>query len=341
MTPLRLTWPSPVTGRLGCIDELKGVAIILVILYHALGVLAVRNNLHGELGVDIFVILSGVGLSLGASKEGDALFLMRRFWRIYPAYWIVLTAFIAANGFFLGRHYSALSIGLHYLGVQSWFGDRYATDINDSFWFITLISALYILYIPLRRLTGRPDLLLFFGSSLTLIVSLIYFRAGQPVGFDHVSLRIPGFLIGMLAGRLLKSGSLEIPVTPALAAAFLIIFYLPYFQGFVFVSVWVGLALMIFYAFAIRPALGAAPRAALSYLGSRSLEIFLIHQPLIREYNILVQSLLWPGGRLSTWSVALGTCVGLALALALSAGLHRLLRWLPLPGPLRSPAIAA
>jgi peptidoglycan/LPS O-acetylase OafA/YrhL len=341
MKPLRLAWPAPVTGRLGAIDELKGLAIILVILYHAGGVLGVRNNLHGEVGVDMFVILSGMGLSLGASREPGALFLLRRFWRIYPAYWIVLTAFIAANGYFLGRHYSGLSIGVHYLGIQSWLGDRYAADINDSFWFISLISALYVLYLPLRRFNSRPDLLLLLGSAVSLILSLIYYRAGQPIGFDHVSLRIPGFMIGLLLGRLLKNGALEIPVTPALGAAFLVMFYLPYVQGFVFASVWVGSAVMMFYAFALRPVLGAAPRGVLSFLGNRSLEIFLIHQPLIRDYNTFIQSLWFPDARPSTWSLTLGMCVGLAVALVLSMGLHSLLKRLPMPGSPRSATKAA
>ena len=58
---LKLELPAPVTGRLAVLDELKGLAIILVILYHAGGVLVWSNDFHGDVGVDIFVILSGIG----------------------------------------------------------------------------------------------------------------------------------------------------------------------------------------------------------------------------------------------------------------------------------------
>ena len=70
MSPLRLELPAPVTGRIKVLDELKGVAIILVILYHVGGVLSWANGPHGEAGVDMFVILSGIGLTLSSTDGG-------------------------------------------------------------------------------------------------------------------------------------------------------------------------------------------------------------------------------------------------------------------------------
>jgi peptidoglycan/LPS O-acetylase OafA/YrhL len=333
MASIRLELPAPVAGRVGALDELKGVAILLVILNHVGGVLGLSPAPHGELGVDMFVILSGIGLALGPSgRESAGRFLVRRFLRIYPAYWIVLTAFIVGYAFIWDRHFTGTDLLLHYLGVHGWFGDRYALSINDSFWFVTLIVSLYVLYLPLRRYVDRPDLLLLFGALASLAPAVYFFRTRQLIGFDHLSLRIPGFFVGLLFGRLLKTGRLDITAGMALAGAAMVVFYAPFTEGFVFASVWVGAALMVGYAFLVRPLAGPGARGALAFLGVRSLEIFLLHQPLIREYNILVQGLLFPGVPPTTGSLAVGIAIGLAIAIVLSDGLHRLLRIIPVPG---------
>lgn len=326
MTPLRLSLPGPVRGRVAAVDELKGVGILLVILYHAGGVLGWENRLHGEVGVDIFVILSGVGLALGTGDEPAGRFLWRRFLRIYPAYWIVLTLWLAVSVGVFGLHFHPGDIALHYLGLHAWFGGAHGIAINDSYWFITLIVSLYLVDLPARRLVGRPDLLLLAGALVSFLPALAYFEADSPVGFSTVSLRIPGFFLGLLAGRLLRQGALEVPLTAALGVAAVILIYLPSVFGFMFAAVWIGAALMLFYLFAVGPALSPAGRAALAFLGTISLELFLLHQPLLRECNVFVLRHAFPALALSPLVLTAGMAVGLAVALGLSVLLHRLLR---------------
>jgi exopolysaccharide production protein ExoZ len=335
MTPLRLSLPGPVRGRVAAVDELKGVGILLVILYHAGGVLGQENRLHGEVGVDIFVILSGVGLALGAADEPAGRFLWRRFLRIYPAYWTILTLWLALSFWVLGLRFRPEDIALHYLGLHAWFGGAHGIAINDSYWFITLIVSLYVVYLPARRLLGRPDLLLLAGALLSFLPALAYFEADSPVGFSLVSLRIPGFFLGLLAGRLLRQGALELPLTAGLGVAAVILIYLPSVVGFMFAAVWIGAALMLFYLFAAGPALAPGGRAALAFLGTISLELFLLHQPLLRECNVYVLRHAFPALPLSPLVLTAGMAVGLGLAIGLSVLLHRLLR------PLTAPAARA
>jgi peptidoglycan/LPS O-acetylase OafA/YrhL len=332
VSPLRLSLPAPASGRIAELDELKGVAILLVVLYHAGGVLGLSDRLHLEVGVDIFVILSGIGLSLSSSGEGAGRFLLRRFLRIYPTYWIALTGCLAAGAFLLGSHYSAADIALHYLGIHAWFGDAYAMSINDSFWFITLIVSLYVAYVPLRRLAGRADRLLLAGSVLSLVPILVYFYWGQSAVFSHLALRIPGFFLGLLIGTLLGKGTLSIPMSPAAAGALLILFYGAYVQGITIVSFAIGLVIMAGYAFAGRPLLPAAALGELKFLGDRSLGIFLIHQPLIREYNVLVLNRFFPGAVQNPWALAAGIGVGLVAAVLIASALRSLLGSLRIPG---------
>jgi len=337
-TALRIELPAPASGRISVLDELKGVAILLIILYHAGGVLVWRDTLHLEVGVDMFVILSGIGLTLSSTNEGSWRFLLRRFWRIYPGYWIILTSFLLADAHFLGLQFGTKDIVLHYLGVHAFFGDAYMMTINDSFWFISLIVGLYAVFALIRRFVGRPDLIVFFGAVASIVPTLAYFYAGQSNAFSHLALRIPGFFLGLLIGQLLRTGRLEVRLSWALGAALGLVLYVPYVNGLIFASFWVGLSVMALYALLLRPVFTASERTILRFLGERSLEIFLIHQPLIRAYNILAQEHMFPGRPMTPWSIATGMAVALAVTVLISHVLHSLLGRLPAPGRGRPPA---
>ena len=212
-------------------------------------------------------------------------------------------------------------------------------SISDSFWFVTLIVSLYLAYVPMRSLISRPDRLLFAGAALSFVLATLTLRLNQPVEFGHFSVRFPGFFIGLVVGRLLRTGRLEIDLSMPLAGAFLLIFYAPYMLGYMFGGVWVGCALLAGYAFLFHPVLPQAVRSVLAFLGERSLEIFLIHQLLIREYNVLVLQRFFPGAGITPGTLTAGICVGLLVTIALSTGLHALLRRLPWGG--RPPAAAS
>ncbi len=326
---LTLQAPIPAGGRLPVLDELKGIAIILVVLYHAGGVLTWSNHLHGDLGVDIFVILSGIGLTLGSGWPGAGSFFRRRLVRIMPAYWIALTVFLVANTHFLQLNFTPANIVLHYLGIHGWFGDVYAMSINDSFWFITLILTLYLLYAILHPLQDRPDRLLLAGAAVSVAAAFAWFFTGQAGSFGHIGLRIPGFFIGLLIGQMLRTGAAKLPLGPALLGAVLLLTYVPYTQGIVFHTGVVALGLMGVYAFGLQPRLsgasGGVVRSVLAFFGNHSLEIFLLHQPLIRDYNVYLHG-RWLNEPLpSRPSLMLGMLVGFAVTVLLSYELRRLL----------------
>lgn len=286
MSAIKIELPAPLAGRSPVLDELKGVAILLIVLYHAGGALAWENRLHGDVGVDMFVVLSGMGLTLGSAFTTPREFLTRRLWRIVPAYWTALTFFLLLNSHFLERHYSPLDIATHYAGVHAWRGDAAAMSINDSFWFITLILTLYVLYCWVHAFSS--DKLVLVGAAVSLATALGFFYANQPGTFAHLGMRMPDFFIGLLLGRLLKAGRLELSAGPALGGALLLVAYVPYTQGFIFAQPAVGLAVMAGYAFLVRPLLPGSAHATvlrpLKFLGDHSLEIFLLHQPLMRDY---------------------------------------------------------
>ncbi|HEY5078921.1 MAG TPA: acyltransferase, partial [Opitutaceae bacterium] len=292
MPTLELKVPGKIAGHVDAIDELRGFAILVIILYHAGGVLVWQNFFHGDIGVDIFVLLSGVGIALSTRVETAGQFLRRRLLRIYPAYWIVLTVFLLANILLLHLPYTPFNIAVHYLGIQGLFGDAIGFSIDDSFWFITLIVGWYVVYAVLRGRFSRPDHVVLWGGILSAVVAYAYFESGQAGCFGHIGLRFPGFFAGLLIGMLLRDGRLEIALSPALAAGLFAAIYVPYTHGIIFAPGVVAFALAIGYLFFWRvkaqgELVGTVARD-LRFLGKYSLEIFLIHQPLIRDYNIYV-----------------------------------------------------
>ncbi len=94
---------------------------------------------------------------------GAGRFLLRRFWRIYPAYWIALSALLVADRLVLDRRYFGPATSSCIPRDPRVVRRRLALSINDAFWFITLILSLYLLFAVLRRFLGRPDQLLLSG----------------------------------------------------------------------------------------------------------------------------------------------------------------------------------
>jgi peptidoglycan/LPS O-acetylase OafA/YrhL len=329
MPTLEIKVPGKVGGHIDAVDELRGLAILLVILYHAGGVLVWQNFFHGDVGVDIFVILSGVGIALSTRVETAGTFLRRRLIRIFPAYWIVLTAFLLGNIYLLHLPYTAFNVAVHYLGIHALFGDAIGFSIDDSFWFITLILGWYAIYALFRRWLNKPDLIVFWGGILSAIVAYAYFETGQSGCFGHIGLRFPGFFAGLMIGILLREGRLDVPLSPALAAGLLAAIYVPYTHGIIFAPGIVGFALAIGYLFLWRvraqaELVGTVARD-LRFLGRYSLEIFLIHQPLIRDYNYYVQSHVFNDPNPSPFALIVGMLIALTVTLFISARLHRLL----------------
>lgn len=328
MTALNVEVPVLPRRRLHEVDELKGLAIILVVLYHAGGVLIWNNYLHGDVGVDLFVILSGFGLTFTDRAETSfAAFMRRRLVRIMPAYWIVLTACLLGNIHFLQLHYGWGDVVAHFAGLHAFGGDFFAFSINDSFWFVTLILFLYVCHWALRPLLDRLDVFLFQSGLVAATVALTLFFLDQGGLMGHAGFRLPGFFLGMIAAHALKTGRCHVPLNPASAAGLLLFIYVPYTHGIFFHPPLVGIAIMIGYLLIARPWLARWPRIlqVLTFLGINSFEIFLIHQPLMRNYNYYLHGRWLKITQPSPTSLIVGMGLALTVTLMVSVELHRLL----------------
>ena len=114
-----------------------GIAAVWIMLFHLVD-FPVLNWGYG--GVDIFLFLSGWGLYYSWQKNPDIYsFYVKRLWRIFPAYALVVTGAYLSKWFVLhdkiefGDYLSALTT------VKYWYG--YLVH-----WYIALIVLLYLLF---------------------------------------------------------------------------------------------------------------------------------------------------------------------------------------------------
>lgn len=200
------TTSSPSDGirpdnKLPSIDLLRGLAIISVVFYHAMGpiygffipwegwfrsansiegpkVIGLHILSFGWAGVSLFFVLSGFCIHysfLTARTHTTFSFFWRRFWRIYPAYLVALIAFTLLDGFIFAPHFNlkqflSHAFLLHNLEQNHFFG------INASFWSIAVEFQLYLLYpfVLLLREKGGMEWVLKIAFSIGFIFRLVF-----------------------------------------------------------------------------------------------------------------------------------------------------------------------
>src|SRR5690242_11295425 len=98
MTPQNHKSTDASWGKFFCLDCLRGIAIVWIVCYHILAYES-RNYppvlyhliQNGYLGVDLFLIISGFGITKAAQRvirneESYGYFILRRLGRIYVPY---------------------------------------------------------------------------------------------------------------------------------------------------------------------------------------------------------------------------------------------------------------
>lgn len=320
-------------------SELMGFAALWVMLFHAYPFtfkIAILDQIKeiGFTGVDIFILLSAMGLYVSLSKpEADSLgrFYVRRLVRVLPAYWLVVgcySLFLVRTGS-IGWSTALWNLStLHY-----WF------HIPDSFnWYIPSLLAFYLLapfYVKLfRRCPWKAAL-----TAAVFPVSYGLYRLSIPPELYYTQdfvCRLPAFALGILMGYYLTAGQpltrRHAAVWAALSLAGLIVIKLCMEQRmyispcYRIASQLVPLCLLLALAAERLP-----PRlqAFLRLLGGSSLEIYLLNVILTREFSRLAPFLDRGPRHLFYYAVTYSANLLLGIAL------HRLLVRLipPFQGP--------
>lgn len=190
----------------------KGIALCMLLLVHLF-------YQHPEFGifyrirhitvvcVAMFLILSGYGLTISAIKEFSLKnFYIKRFTQIYLNYWFIWLCFVPL-GFFLhkinlqniyGSHI-LLKFLLNFLGLQIFFNFY---GINMTWWFVSLIIGLYILFPLLKVLVFKFNHTFMIAAFLlSLIFRQIGFSATHPISLNFMILWSFPFILGIYCAK--------------------------------------------------------------------------------------------------------------------------------------------
>ena len=192
-----------------------GIATLWIGLFHS-DFLTLANYTHnkvliglfdffrgsGNVGVDMFLFLSGVGLFFSFSKDSRVLtFWKKRFMRVLP------TAFLIATVYFSLRYvHNREPLGLLSYVSRETFTYFFVAG-ERVFWFITLILALYLVFPIFYRIIEKFRLWGMLGTVAVVVAFTFLLRAVAP-GFysmwEIALCRVPVFVVGIWAGKFVK-----------------------------------------------------------------------------------------------------------------------------------------
>ena len=142
-------------------NELKGLGILTVVFAH-FTYMKVNNweflyplSTIAGVGVDLFLLMSGFGLTVGMMKKpmGVLDFYKKRVIKIFIPFWIALIIMFIADFIFLDKNYGFIYMLKSALGFFPT-ADGFA-DVNSPFWYITWMMMFYILF-PLFFIKKAP-----------------------------------------------------------------------------------------------------------------------------------------------------------------------------------------
>lgn len=273
--------------------QLMGLAMLLILIFHT-GIDVNSVNIIrsikdiGDVGVDIFLLLSGMGLYFSYSKNNNKkYFYKKRALRILPTYIPVAIVWYCAYAIVSKGNITDIFLGITTLGF--WIKD------NMTWWFISAILVLYIFtpfYLDFMNKNPKRN---------TIISSLFFIALGLLIRFTSLYNilgyllifigRIPIFIIGFYIGNIIinkEEISLNSKMIYFFAIVSLIISLLIVNPNFIYITftlkyyVYIPLSLGIcLFTSKILDKFSDNKFKLLTFLGMYSLEMYLFHEKIL------------------------------------------------------------
>lgn len=311
---------------------LMGIAMLVVMMFH---VGFSRHdtfwfcvNRCGNVGVDMFLFLSGIGLWYAWTKGQPSTlhhFYCRRFVRIYPA-WLLLSSLYYIPLYMEGKFSLWQTVGNILIGWRLWSG------FVDEFWFIPMILVFYLVAPFYMMLIRRQRVWSWLPVVAMVFCVLLQYWKPLNMTLGHLEIlfsRVPIFLLGINAGQWVKEDR-QLPADAFWLLLLTFVLSLGVCVNFedglrgrfpLFLERMVYIPLSISAMLLLCKALSHAPQwltGALTFVGTVSLELYLVHVNFVLKY-------LRPYN-LGYWLTLLLMTV---IALLLAWLIHKLLSFMP------------
>lgn len=186
--------------------ELMGFSALWILIFHewekvftgipVIGAAETFVKHIGFCGVDIFILLSGFGLTYAIEKYSMGEFYYHRLIRVYPSYALIALICTAMGGMTVAEMISHITLYRFFF-----------VNIYGFLWFVPMIILFYLCFPPYYHFfkkTGSHFLFLIMVLEVWTILSVKYRNAPREEFFG-VTNRIPIFLIGIYFGWLLQN----------------------------------------------------------------------------------------------------------------------------------------
>ena len=196
------------TNRFYEIDLLRFFAALAVVAYHYtfLGFAANRMSVpyslfapvskYGYLGVNLFFIISGFVILNTALRKSPKNFLLSRFVRLYPGFWVCCSLTVMAMLIAGGTHHTSLTAYLLNMTLLNEF--VWVKSIDNVYWSLSYEIVFYTLIFALLVVGKISEIKVFLG--LWLMFSLLFY-AVAPENFQFLRfVLLPNYSAYFIAG---------------------------------------------------------------------------------------------------------------------------------------------
>lgn len=314
-------------SRLEEVDALRGVAALAVVLFHLTTQFdrlytPVKTSslsfMHGHYGVNLFFVISGFVIFMTLAKTRTAAdFVVSRFSRLYPTYWLaVLITFAVTHA--LGLPGKLVSAG-HALANALMFHGLFRVPHVDGVYWTLEVELLF--YCGMLALFVCKQLHRIFALVTgLLLLRLVYFACQQLLGIDLpfilwrllILQYLPWFALGLAVHALTQDGDRKVRMQAGCVAG-LALLILAVSESLAIAAL--GAAFFMLVLAAALSRLSLLRLRALVWLGSISYPLYLLHENISWSLMLRLHALGW-----QTDVIAV---VALLAALALAAAVSR------------------
>ncbi len=295
--------------------ELMGAAMLFIILFH---VQLPRSDMFfglrrmGNIGVDLFLFLSGIGLwfSWMKDREGENLrqktvgFYLRRLLRIYPTWLVMASLFYVGDFMGAGKYSKNLAdlLGDVLVNWDFWLHDEL------TFWYIPSTMMLYLLAPPYMELIRRHPVYRWLPVVMVMWCVIVQWVTPIHQAVGHIEIfwsRVPIFFIGInmseaVRGKQSVDGQsiwLILLMFGVALSASIFLEQVRHGQFPLFVERMLYIPLTVTTVLLLNAVFRHTPQwfnRALSFVGAVSLEIYLIHSHFVLVHLERLGWSYWP-----------------------------------------------